>query len=345
MTSDVAQTLPTVSVVVPTYNRLPRLQRVLDALAAQTYPASRFEVVVVSDGSSDGTDEHLGKRQDPFELVAVSQPNAGPAAARNRGAELAGGSLLLFVDDDVVAAPTLIEQHVASHDMSPLVVIGPMLTPDGYDMSPWVRWEQAMLYRQYDAMKRGRYPATFRQFYTGNASVLRESMLSQHGFDTRYRRAEDVELAYRLSQCGHRFVFNANAVGYHYADRPFGSWLQTARDYGINDARFARDLGRPELLQLVGREFPRRHPIVQVAARCCVGRPRAEQAAQTILKSIASTTDALHADLLTRLSLSGLYNITYYCGLAEELGSRDAFRRVVSRRHRSPKKRTRSERA
>jgi hypothetical protein len=64
-----------------------------------------------------------------------------------------------------------------------------------------------------------------------------------------------------------------------------------------------------------------------------------------MLKSIASTTDALHADVLTRASLSGLYNITYYCGLAEELGGRDAFRGVVSRRHRSRTNRQRAERA
>jgi glycosyltransferase involved in cell wall biosynthesis len=325
---------PEVSVVVPTYNRLPRLRRVLDALAAQTYPASRFEVVVVSDGSSDGTEDHLGQRRDPFELVGVAQSNAGPAAARNRGVQLASGSLLLFVDDDVVAAPTLLEQHVASHDRPDLVVIGPMLNPDGFDMSPWVRWEQAMLYRQYDAMNRGLYTATFRQFYTGNASVPRESVLSQNGFDTRYRRAEDVEFAYRLSQCGHRFLFNPDAIGYHYADRPFASWLRTARDYGANDARFARDLDRPEVLQLVGREFPRRNLLVQLAARCCVGRPRAERGAGVLLKSMASTFDTLHAGLFTRLSLSGLYNVSYYCGLADELGGRDEFRKLVSRRRR-----------
>ena len=158
-------------------------------------------------------------------------------------------------------------------------------------------------------------------------------MLAQNGFDTRFRRAEDVELAYRLSQCGLRFLFNANAVGYHYADRPFASWLQTARDYGTNDVHLRRRrLGRPELLQLVGDEFraaTRSYSWPPVAASV-VPAPSASPAA--ILESTASASDAVRADRLTRLSLSGLYNIGYYCGLADELGGREEFRQVVGRR-------------
>ena len=99
----------TVSVVVPTYNRCDRLHRVLTALAAQTFPRTSFEVIVVSDGSTDGTDEYLRSDRPPLQLVAVMQPNRGPGPARNAGVERARGRLILFVDDDVVAAPDLVE--------------------------------------------------------------------------------------------------------------------------------------------------------------------------------------------------------------------------------------------
>ena len=62
---------PKVSVVIPTYNRSTRLRRVLTALSTQTYHSSCFEVIVVSDGSSDGTDEYLAGATTPFDLVVV----------------------------------------------------------------------------------------------------------------------------------------------------------------------------------------------------------------------------------------------------------------------------------
>ncbi len=174
MTAQQCAGSPLISVVVPTFNRLLRLKRVLAALADQTVPGDRYEVIVVSDGSTDGTDEYLASA--PYPIVVAVQPNAGPAAARNRGAELARAELILFVDDDVIASRDLVEQHLASHSAvggPELVVIGPMLNPPDFKMSSWIRWEQAMLYKQYGAMERGLFKPTFRQFYTGNASLPR----------------------------------------------------------------------------------------------------------------------------------------------------------------------------
>ena len=133
---------PFITVVVPTFDRLERLQLVLAALADQTYPRDSFEVVVVSDGSTDGTDAYLDGPT-PLPVVHVRQDNAGPAAARNRGIEVARGELVVFIDDDVVASPELIERHVAAHaGANDRVVIGPMLNAPSFAYSPWVAWEQ-----------------------------------------------------------------------------------------------------------------------------------------------------------------------------------------------------------
>ena len=238
----------------------------LAAFTTQSFGVEQFEVVVVSDGSTDGTDDYLGDVQMPFDLVFASQANAGPAAARNHAARLARGDLLLFVDDDVVAASDLIEQHVQTHDHhgAHVVVIGPMLTPSDYRPGVLVQWEQAMLYKQYEAMKRGDYAPTYRQFHTGNASVDRRFFLDAGGFDERFRRAEDVEFAYRLSVGGARFVFNPSAVGNHYAERSFSSWIGIARDYGRNDVVFDRE-AHPGALDTARREFRRSAPADPVA--------------------------------------------------------------------------------
>ena len=76
---------PDVSVVIPTFNRRDQLERTLAGLAAQTGLEHEFEVIVVSDGSTDGTDEWLRSGATPLPVSACYQSNAGPAAARNRG--------------------------------------------------------------------------------------------------------------------------------------------------------------------------------------------------------------------------------------------------------------------
>jgi glycosyltransferase involved in cell wall biosynthesis len=323
---------PSVSVVIPTYDRLPLLRRVLAALSEQTYPD--VELVVVSDGSTDGTDEYLRSDAKPANVVYVLQTNAGPAAARNTGVRVATGAIVLFVDDDVVASPQLVEQHVSSHCASShlggrTVVIGPMVTPDDHDMSAWVRWEQQMLYKQYDAMDRGDWAPTYRQFYTGNASVPRASLLELGGFDTTFRRAEDVELAFRLDGTGHRFVFNRNAVGYHYAERSFTSWLQIAQDYGTNDVVFAREHDRPELLEIMGREFRQRSRFVRWPAQACAALPFVGRLTRTTLSAAARAADRAGFDRGARMTLSSLYSIAYYGAAAQQLGGGRAFRRVV----------------
>jgi GT2 family glycosyltransferase len=313
---------PIVSVVMPTYNRVDQLRAALEGLAGQHGLDEPLEVIVVSDGSTDGTDHYLSSSAVPLPLIALTQPNAGPAAARNRGIAAARGELVLFVDDDTVADPGLAAAHLRRH-ASPddaLVVIGPMLTPDDHAISPWVRWEQDMLTKQYDAMRDGVYEATARQFYTGNASVARRHLQDVGGFDPKFRRAEDVELAYRLADRGLHFAFEPTAVVHHYADRSFDAWLAAGYAYGRNDVVFGRDHGRGWLLEAIGREFRERHVLVRGVTRVCLPRPR--------LGAITSAVLARAGRLLGRLGagrpfLSAVYNLTYYRGMADELGSAD----------------------
>jgi GT2 family glycosyltransferase len=318
---------PTVSVVMPTYNRVDQLRAALTGLAGQQGLAQQLEVVVVSDGSTDGTDEYLSSSAVPLPVVALSQPNAGPAAARNRGVDAARGALVLFVDDDTVAEPDLVSAHLRRHS-SPdddLVVVGPMLTPDDYAISPWVQWEQDMLTKQYDAMRDGVYEATARQFYTGNASVARRHVVDAGGFDPAFRRAEDVELAYRLADRGIRFTFDPTAVVHHYAERSFASWLGAAYAYGRNDVVFGRDQRRTWLLEAIAREFQDRNVLVRALTHTCLPRRR--------LDALASATLARSARLCGRLGagrplFSAVYNLAYYRGMADELGGADVLLRM-----------------
>ncbi|MCA9971067.1 MAG: glycosyltransferase family 2 protein, partial [Anaerolineales bacterium] len=261
-----------VTVILPTYNRLPRLRQVIAALETQQ-DAPPFEVVVVSDGSTDGTNEYLHALHTPLRLTAVTQPNRGVAATRNHGLLIATGELVLFVDDDVVPGPRLIAEHVAWHQIhgKDVVVMGPMLSPPDFAMHPWVQWEQAMLAKQYADMQAGRWQPTARQFYTGNTSLRRQHLQEAGGFDASFRRAEDVELAYRLADRGLRFLFNPDAVGYHYAERSFASWIAIPYAYGRNDVIFHRDKGQRWLLPTIAYEFRHsRHALIRQLTRLCL---------------------------------------------------------------------------
>jgi glycosyltransferase involved in cell wall biosynthesis len=309
------------SIVIPTYNRLGRLRQVIAALEQQAYPTDAYEVIVISDGSTDGTDVYLEALHSTMRLRWFPQANRGPAAARNAGIQKAAGEFIVFIDDDVVPEPQLLEEHARSHQEAAhdVVVLGPLLTPDGFEMAPWIRWEQEMLMKQYRAMLRGDWSATARQFYTGNASLRRSHILAAGGFDEGFRRAEDVELAYRLAGKGLHFVFNIQAVGMHFAERSFRAWLDVAYTYGRNDVIFARDRNQKWLLSAVREEFQDRHFLIRSLVRVCGGRSRPTWIASWALKVAADAATLLRARDMERLAYSGLFNLQYYTGLFNEL--------------------------
>lgn len=319
------------SIILPTYNRLDRLQRVIAGLEKQTYPLTKFEVVVVSDGASDGTNEYLqymmANAVSPLNLQPVLQENQGVAAARNNGLKHAKGQYVLFIDDDVVPEPQLLAEHMNWHQKygDNTVVLGPMLTPPTFAMQPWVMWEQRMLEKQYRAMLDGDWEPTARQFYTGNTSIARHHLLEAGGFDPSFRRAEDVELAYRLKDMGLRFVFNYDAVGYHYAERSFGSWIAIPYAYGRNDVIFTYQKDQSWLLPSIWQEFHGRHPLVKGLTKLCLDRAQLGKTAVFLLKQAAQMSHALGQSRVAGMAYSGIFNLRHYQGISDELGGRERF--------------------
>ena len=94
------------SLVIPTYNKKEFLELTLESLVNQTYSHENFEVIVVDDGSTDGTSAFLSESTHfPFQLVYIGQENAGRAAARNAGILRARGETIVFIDDDQIVPP------------------------------------------------------------------------------------------------------------------------------------------------------------------------------------------------------------------------------------------------
>ncbi len=307
------------SVVIPTYNRKPRLARVLKALETQDLDLSSFEVVVVDDGSSDGTFEFLQQAR-PLRVNAIRQPNGGPARARNTGVAAAKGKYIVFVDDDVEPIASLVSEHLRSHQLSPAsVVIGPLSSLPRYPQ-PWVQWEQQKLERQYSAMERGDWAPTFRQFWTGNASLEREHLVAEGGFNVEILRGEDVELGFRLKQRGLGFVFNPLARGFHHAERSLQSWMFAHESYGRLEVEiFGRD-GEQHLLATLRANWRHLHPALRGAVHQCIAHPRLYSLARAAIQRALLVEAAAGTQVLASELCSALANILYWRASAVELG-------------------------
>lgn len=334
MNSALAQSKKTtasiLTVVVPTFNRRDSLHRLLMALTEQTLPGSQFEVIVVDDGSTDGTVEAARGLELPYALTVLQQEHTGgPAAARNLAVSNARGDIVIFLDDDVVPIPTLLATHLAAHGRrSDLVVIGPMLAPLDWPRAPWVRWEEEKLQAQYSAMLAGEFECTPRQFYTANASLHRARFIEAGGFDLRFQRAEDVELAYRLRNRGAGFVFEPRAEIFHYASRSFAAWCRTPYQYGRYDIAMDRNEGQ-EAWECATHEFHGRHPFTRLIARACVGHRTRLRAALFGLRLCVQVADRVGAWRPTALALSALFTLLYWQGASDELGGAGKVWRAV----------------
>jgi GT2 family glycosyltransferase len=309
-----------ISAIIPTFNRRERLAKVLAALDGQSVDPKALEVVVVDDGSRDGTCDWLETQRYRFELRVIRQENRGPAHARNTGVDAARGELSLFLDDDVVPTPVLLSEHLSCHDAEKdIVVIGPLASLDHYDQ-PWVAWEQAKVEGQYAAMERGDWEPTFRQFWTGNASVARKHVIEAGKFDPAFLRGEDVELGYRLAERGLKFRFNPRARGLHHAERSFESWENAHRSYGKLEVEMFGPRGEDALIGILAGNWSRLHPMVRMLTELCARNPPGYAAATALLRSCVRFGPLSQSRFVTNKALSALANLLYWHASLEQLG-------------------------
>ena len=203
-----------VSVVIPTYNRRRDLEKLLDALKKEFSSFSDFEVIVVDDGSFDGTDEFLQTYKSPFRLVKViHNENKGSAVSRNDGIKKANNDIILFLDDDLIPASGILFNHVKNHRNKNCAVIGNILYRETFK----TRWVSRYLStRGVHKIKRGE-KIPFKCFWTSNASIRKEHLVKVRFFDEAFKIAggEDTEIAYRLEKAGTEFIYEENAICCH----------------------------------------------------------------------------------------------------------------------------------
>jgi glycosyltransferase involved in cell wall biosynthesis len=328
---------PFLSVVIPTYNRAASLAVTLESLGRQEPVSGGFEVVVVSDGSTDETDTLLEEiqRRAAYPLRPIRQENAGPARARNRGVCEARGAVIVFIDDDVEPVPGFLRTHAAHHQVDDrIVVIGPM-SPDPARRAEepvWIAWEHEMLQKQYRDFANGVWErAGPYNFYTGNASVRRAHILTVGGFDETFKRQEDVELACRMQrECGARFLLDPTADALHRPIRTFESWLRVPYAYGSLDVVRAERGDAP--WRIVWRSYHSRNRATRLLAWVTLSRPGLSEPLRSLLRRSAQAVYGLPTSTAKRAGISALsvlYNIRYLEGVRDAMGSWAALKQLL----------------
>ena len=202
------------SVVIPTYNRLPILEKCLRALEHQRLeaPITAYEVVVVDDGSTDQTVPWLLANSAQLPHVRlVQQDHGGPAEGRNRGVDHALGDVIVFIDSDLVVTDTFLISHARRLEQTwqqrgdrLCFTYGAVINTANFEEPTSEPHKLSDLSWAY--------------FATGNVAIDREVLERSGLFDTRFRLYgwEDLELGERLRRMGVVLVRCPEAVGYHW---------------------------------------------------------------------------------------------------------------------------------
>jgi GT2 family glycosyltransferase len=204
--------LPFISVIIPTYRRPRQLARCVEALRHSDYPKNRFEIVVVDDGSDGPLEEVIDPPCTDPRVTLLRQSHAGPAAARNYGANRAKGEYLAFTDDDCRPAPDWLRAITERLSSDPAILVGGQtvnaLSENGYSSASQVILEIA--YAFYNGK-----PDQAKFFASNNLAVPAGVFHSIGGFDPAFTTSEDRDLCDRWLRGGNRLAYAPDALVYH----------------------------------------------------------------------------------------------------------------------------------
>ncbi len=206
-----------ISVILVVHNRAESLPLCLTHLEHQTFPAARFEVIIVDDASDDATFEVLQRHAEgaPMRIQVLHQDSGGPGVARNVAIETAEGFWLLFLDQDMLAGPHLLERHVEAQERlgSQTAVVG---TIHRHPHLSLYALSTRLMPGQPHTAPPEKTPLSFLDWNKANLSVPRRFFQEFGGFDTTARFAcfDDAELAWRLIGHGIQAFSEHGATAY-----------------------------------------------------------------------------------------------------------------------------------
>ena len=242
-----------ISVIVPNYNRSDLISSCLEAINRSSY--SNFEIIVVDDGSTDDSIEVIKKHD--CRLLKMKE-NRGPAAARNAGAEVARGDIILFTDSDVCLKEDTLRLINQAFDEVPdaSAVVG---LPDKHCVFRNLSSRHFNLRAYFNYIN---LPDYISHLYTTISAVKRDAFFDVKGFNPTLTVLEDAELGFRLSERGYKIYFSNKLSVFHHKYVSFLALLQI--DLLRTMARVKLMLGRRMLKSVVREKRYITAPITQI---------------------------------------------------------------------------------
>ncbi len=229
--------LPFFSIIIPTYDRREQLASCLQSITALDYPPDRFEVIVVDDGSPQSLEEIVKPFAEAMDLKLLRQSNAGPAAARNRGAAAARGKLFVFTDDDCLPEQNWLKAYAKQFSLTPLKLAGGQ-TLNAVPHNPFSSASQSVIDSVYRYFNTNGGPLFFA---TNNLAVPAATFRQLGGFNEQFRTSEDREFCDRWTQNGHEMIYAPEAVCQHRHLMNLKSFWCQHFDYGGGAFHFHRE--------------------------------------------------------------------------------------------------------
>ncbi|MDQ3936869.1 MAG: glycosyltransferase, partial [Actinomycetota bacterium] len=219
------------------------LRRVLERLDGQSADPAALAVNVVADAAErepERVEDAVGER--PYATRVLHAERRGASAARNAGWRAAETPLILFLDDDVMPEPRLVEEHLAWHERHPedeAGVLGLVRWADELTVTPFMRWLEHGIQFDYPRIEPGT-DAGWGRFYTANASVKRAMVERVGGFDEESFPFgnEDLDLALRMSREGFRLLYNPDARAEHLHAMDLEMWRRRVVRLAVAERRF-----------------------------------------------------------------------------------------------------------
>lgn len=230
---------PFFSIIIPTYCRPKQLSACLESLTKLEYPRDRFEVVVVDDGSKMPLTDAIERFSNTLNVILLSQPNSGPASARNTGAFRAKGQFLAFTDDDCTPASTWLENLASRFAKAPDHAVGGR-TINALTENPYSTASQILIDYIYEYYNVDADHARF--FASNNLAFPAERFREIGGFNSGFRlvAGEDRELCDRWLHRGYQMTYAPEAEIYHTHQLGFRSFWQQHFNYGRGAFDFHR---------------------------------------------------------------------------------------------------------
>ena len=227
----------TLSVIVPSYNRKEEIRDLLTSLTQQSLNTAYFQVIIVDDGSTDGTKdfvEHF-KQQYDLPVTLYTQDHQGPGAARNLGMQKATGDVFVFIDSDCTASPDWLQTIKYRFDQDPQVMafggrddaaldFPPLLLAINYSMTSFLT----------TGGMRGGKKKRLAKFYPRSFNMgLHRDLYKQIGGFGGLRHGQDIEFSNRIIKSGEKVIYIPESVVYHKRRTSLTKFFRQVFNWGV----------------------------------------------------------------------------------------------------------------